>query len=333
MKPTIKDVAKKAGVSMMTVSRVINNKGFTSVETRKKILEAIEEIDYKPNILARSLVTKESRFITIVIPDISNPFFAEMVKEAEDIARKNKYIILLGDTEGRKEIEKEYSEAAINRMSDGIILIAPRMEDKLIIKINDRVPLVLVDRPIAGKDIAQINSDDFSGAVLAVEHLIGLNHKRIGFLSGTRDIPAGLQREEGYIKTLKKNNIDIQSKLIVEGDWTFKSGRDALDRFISNDQASTAIFASNDLMALGLIQRAQEMNIKIPEDLSIIGFDDISMAVLVNPSLTTVRQPRLEMGKVAIELLINKLQKKSDIKNNILLKNKLIIRNSTGEIA
>jgi len=317
----------------MTVSRVINNKGFTSVETRGKVLEAIKEIDYKPNILARSLVTKESRFITIVIPDISNPFFSEMVKEAEDIARRNKYIILLGDTEGRKEIEEEYSEAAINRMSDGIILIAPRMENKLIIKINDRVPLVLVDRPIAGKGIAQINIDDFAGAVLAMEHLTGLNHKRIGFLSGTRDIPAGLQREEGYIKTLKEYNIDIKSKLIVEGDWTFKSGRDALDRFISNDQAPTAIFASNDLMALGLIQRAQEMNIKVPEDLSIIGFDDISMAALVNPSLTTVRQPRLEMGKVAIELLINKLQKRSDIKNNILLKNKLIIRNSTGEIA
>ena len=317
----------------MTVSRVINNKGFTSVKTREKVLKAIEEIDYRPNILARSLVTKESRFITIVIPDISNPFFSEMVKEAEDIARRNKYIILLGDTEGRKEIEKEYSEAAINRMSDGIILIAPRMENKLIDKINDRVPLVLVDRPDASQDIAQINIDNFEGALLAVEHLIGLNHKRIGFLSGTRDVTAGLQREEGYIETLKKYNIDIQSKLIVKGDWTFKSGRDALDKFTGNNHMPTAIFASNDLMALGLIQRAQEKGIRVPEDLSIIGFDDILMAVLVNPSLTTVRQPRLEMGKVAIELLINKLQKKSDIKNNIILKNKLIIRNSTGGIA
>ncbi len=317
----------------MTVSRVINNKGFTSVETKKKVLEAIKELDYKPNILARSLVTKESRFITIVLPDIANPFFPEMVKEAEDIARRNKYIILLGDTEGRKEIEKEYSEAAINRMSDGIILVAPRMDDESIIKINDKIPMVLVDRPIECKDIAQINIDNFTGAVLAMEHLIGLGHKQIGFLSGSRDIPASLEREKGYVKTLKKYDMTSQNKLIIEGDWSFKSGRDAFDNFFSSQPVPTAIFASNDLMALGLIQRAQEMNIKIPKDLSIVGFDDILMAALVNPPLTTVRQPRLKMGKIAIELLINKLQKKLDIKNNILLKNKLIIRNSTGEIA
>ena len=332
MKPTIKDVGKRANVSMMTVSRVVNKNSNTSEKIRKKVLDAIKELNYKPNKLARSLVIKKSEFITIIVPDISNPFFSEMVKGVEEIVRAKGYIILLGNTNGGKEIEKEYIDAAINRMSDGIILIAPRIEDKMIYELNNYLPLIIVDRPLDRSDILQINIDDFKGAMSATEYLIELNHKNIGFLSGSMDILAGLQREQGYIKALEKHKETINFKLILKGDWSFESGRNAFDKFYNNHPRPTAIFASNDLMAMGLIQRAQEMNLKIPEDLSIVGFDNISMSALINPPLTTINQPILEMGRKAAELLLNKLRKGPDIDINIHLESKLIVRGSTRKI-
>jgi len=332
MKPTMKDVAKRANVSMMTVSRVVNKNSNTSEKIRKKVLNAIKELNYKPNKIARSLVIKKSDFITIIIPDISNPFFSEMVKGAEGIARAKGYNILLGSTNGEKEIEKEYIDAAINRMSDGIILVAPRIEDKIIYEINDYLPLIVVDRPLDRSDILQINIDDFKGAMLATEYLIDINHKNIGFLSGTMDILAGLQRKKGYIKALEKHKETINFKSILNGDWSFESGRNAFDKFYNNHPRPTAIFAANDLMAFGLIQRAQEMNVKIPKDLSIVGFDNISMSALINPSLTTISQPILEMGRKAAELLLNKLQKGPDTNINIHLESKLIVRGSTRKL-
>lgn len=330
MKHTMKDVAKRAGVSMMTVSRVVNKNSSISEKIRENVLNAIKELNYKPNKLARSLVTKKSEFITVVVPDISNPFFSEMVKGVEEIARIKGYNILLGSTDGRKEIENEYINSAVNRMSDGIILIAPRIEDKIIYELNDCLPLVVVDRPLDRSDVLQIGIDDFKGAMLAMEYLIGLNHKKIGFLSGTTDILAGLQREQGYIDALKKQKTPIDFKLILNGDWSFKSGRNAFKNFYNNNPRPTAIFAANDLMAFGLIQGAKEMNVKIPEDLSVVGFDDIEMSALINPSLTTVKQPISEMGRKAVELLLNKLRKGPYI--NIRLECKLIVRESTRKI-
>ncbi|MHB1376108.1 MAG: LacI family DNA-binding transcriptional regulator [Candidatus Humimicrobiaceae bacterium] len=328
----MKDVAKKAGVSMMTVSRVVNKNSSISEKIRKNVLNAIKELNYKPNKLARSLVTKKSEFISVVVPDISNPFFSEMVKGIEEIARTKGYNILLGSTDGRKEIESEYINSAVNRMSDGVILIAPRIEDKMIYEFNDYLPLVVVDRLLDRSDVLQIGIDDFKGAILAMEYLIGLNHKNIGFLSGTMDILAGLQREQGYINALEKQKKPINFKLILKGDWSFESGRNAFKNFYNNNPRPTAIFAANDLMAFGLIQGAKEMNVKIPEDLSIVGYDDIAMSALINPSLTTVKQPISEMGRKAVELLLNKLRKNPDnnIDNN--LECKLIIRESTRKI-
>lgn len=329
---TIRDVAKKANVSLMTVSRVVNKKGNTSKATTIKVLKAIKELNYRPNITARSLAAKKSNFITIIVPDISNPFFSEMVKGAEDFARENGYNIFLGDTEGKVKLEKEYIDAAINRMTDGIILVAPRLEDNLICKINDNTPLVIVDRFINRNDILQVYIDNLKGVMSAVEYLINLNHEHIAFLSGPKDVLDSLQREKGYIMALKKHNIPINPKLMLTGDFKFESGRYAFEKFFSNYPKPTAIFASNDIMAFGLIQRAHEMNVKVPEDVSIVGFDDISLSSLVNPPLTTVRHPMLEMGIKAVELLINKLDDRLDVKINFNLENTLIVRKSTKKI-
>ena len=329
---TIRDVAKKSNVSLMTVSRVVNKKGNISKATAAKVLKAIRELNYRPNITARSLAAKKSDFIAIIVPDISNPFFSEMMKGAEDFARENGYNIFLGDTEGKVELEKEYIDAAINRMADGIVLVAPRLENNLICEINDNIPLVIVDRSINKNDIPQVYIDNLKGATSAVEHLINLNHKRIAFLSGPRGVQDSLQRENGYVMALEKYNIPVNPKLMLTGDFSFKGGRDAFEKFFSNYPKPTAIFASNDIMAFGLIQRAHEMNVKVPKDVSIVGFDDISLSSLVNPPLTTVRHPMLKMGSKAVELLINKLNNKVDTKINFSLENTLIVRKSTREI-
>jgi len=329
---TIRDVARKSNVSLMTVSRVVNKKGNVSKSTAAKVLKAIRELNYRPNITARSLAAKKSDFITIIVPDISNPFFSEMVKGAEDFARENGYNIFLGDTEGKVELEKEYIDAAANRMADGIILVAPRSEDNFICKINDNIPLVIVDRFINKNGILQVYIDNLKGAMSAVEHLINLNHKYIAFLSGPRDVQDSLQREKGYIMALKKHNIPVDPKLILTGDFSFEGGRDAFEKFFSNYPKPTAIFVSNDIMAFGLIQRAHEMNVKVPKDVSVVGFDDISLSSLINPPLTTVRHSMLKMGSKAVELLVNKLNNKVDTKIGFNLENTLIVRKSTREI-
>jgi len=329
---TIRDVAKKSNVSLMTVSRVVNKKGNVSKATAAKVLKAIRELNYKPNITARSLAAKKSDFIAIIVPDISNPFFSEMMKGAEDFARENGYNIFLGDTEGKVELEKEYIDAAINRMADGIVLVAPRLENNLICEINDNIPLVIVDRSINKNDIPQIYIDNLRGAMSAVEHLINLNHKNIAFLSGPKDVQDSLQREKGYIMALKKHNIPVNPKLMLISDFSFEGGRDAFEKFFSNYPKPTAIFASNDIMAFGLIQRAHEMNVKVPKDVSIVGFDDILLSSLINPPLTTVRHPMLKMGIKAVELLVNKLNNKLDTKISFILENTLIVRKSTRRI-
>ena len=329
---TIRDVAKKSNVSLMTVSRVVNKKGNISKATAAKVSKAIRELNYRPNITARSLAAKKSDFIAIIVPDISNPFFSEMIKGAEDFARENGYNIFLGDTEGRVELEKEYIDAAINRMADGIILVAPRLENSLICEINDNIPLVIVDRSINKNNIPQVYIDNLKGAISAVEHLINLNHKHIAFLSGPKDVQDSLQREKGYIMALKKHNIPVNPKLMLTGDFSFEGGRDAFEKFFSNYHKPTAIFASNDIMAFGLIQRAHEMNVKVPKDVSIVGFDDISLSSLISPPLTTVRHPMLKMGIKAVELLINKLNNKLDTKISFNLENTLIVRKSTRKI-
>jgi LacI family repressor for deo operon, udp, cdd, tsx, nupC, and nupG len=326
---TIKEVAKEAGVSLMTVSRVVNNKGNIAKSTRENVLQAIKKLNYKPNRLARSLVVQKSDFISVIVPDITNPFFAELVKGAENLTRKRGCNIILGDTEGEREHEKEYIEAAIGRMADGIILVAPRIDDALIYEVNELIPLVIVDRYVPNEDILQIYIDNLEGAFLAVEHLIELGHRRIGFLSGPKDVLNSLRREEGYRKALERHDIPYDPALTLKGDFYFQSGYTAFDSFYQLNPPPTAIFASNDLMAFGLIQRANEQGVRIPDNLSIIGFDDIALSALINPPLTTIRHPMVEMGIRAVKLLFDQLGQREEKQIESTLQNTLIIRQST----
>lgn len=327
---TIKDVAKAAGVSVMTVSRVINKKEYIAQATRDRVLKAIKDLHYKPNIVARSLVAKKTDFIGLIVPDIGNPFFADLVKGAESLARERGYSLILGDTEGKNDNEKAYIDAMRGRMCDGIIMVAPRIEDDLILKLNEVLPLVLVDRYIESDRILQVWIDNADGAFRAVEHLIQLGHRRIGFIAGPQNVQNSFRREEGYRRALTKYGIEINTDLMQVGDFYFDTGSRMFDLFMERIDPPTAIFASNDLMALGVIKRAKERGLSIPGDLSVVGFDDIFLAAMIDPPLTTVRHPTIEMGMEAIEQFIDLLDDRDREYQKSTLENKLIIRKSTA---
>ncbi|MGC9311626.1 MAG: LacI family DNA-binding transcriptional regulator [Sediminispirochaetaceae bacterium] len=332
MTVTMKDVAKAAGVSVMTVSRVINNKEYIAAETREKVEAALKKLNYKPNINARTLVTKKTDFLGLIVPDIANPFFSDLVKAAENIARNRGYSVILGDSGGDPAVEEEYIEAFRGRMCDAIILIAPRVEDEVIRELNHTIPLVLVDRQIPDDDIIQVTVDNKYGALSAVEHLIGLGHRRIGFIMGPKNVPNAYLRREGYIEALRRHDIPVDEELIVQGDFNRETGARAFEVFNGLSDRPTAVFGSNDLMAFGFIQKAKEARYSIPRDFSVVGFDDIFLCALMEPPMTTVRYPIVEMGVVAIQDILNSLESKETARLKSKLKHTLIVRQSTAPL-
>lgn len=332
MAVTMKDVAKEAGVSVMTVSRVINNKEYIALETKNKVESALKRLNYKPNINARTLVTKKTDFLGLIVPDISNPFFGDLVKAAENLARKRGYSVILGDGGGDPQAEEEYIEAFRGRMCDAIILIAPRVKDEVIRELNSTIPLVLVDRQIPDDDIIQVTVDNKFGAFSAVEYLIQLGHKRIGFIMGPQNVPNAYLRRDGYIEALKKHDIEIDNRLIVQGDFNRETGVEAFKVFNTLKDRPTAVFGSNDLMAMGFIQKAKDEGYAIPDDFSVVGFDDIFLSELMEPPLTTVKYPIVEMGLAAIQDLLNSLESKETAYLKSKLKHTLIIRKSTKQL-
>ena len=335
MRITIKDIAKDVGVSIMTVSRVMNNSGYVSKEARNKIEQAIKRMGYRPNLIARSLILKKSEFLHIVVPDIANPFFAELIKGAERVASKYGYNVIVSETDWTEALEIEHLEGAIRRMVEGVILVAPKLSLKEIIKFNKAIPLIIVDRPIKNKSISSVYIDNKQGAFTATAHLIDLGHTRIAFISGPMSIMNSVRRLKGYLAALEAYGISVDKSLIYHGDFKYDSGRKIFD-LISNlpvKDRPTAVFASNDLMALGLMQRALEAGWSIPGDLSILGFDDILLSSLVTPPLTTVSHPYVKMGERAVTILLKILQNNIDTGPFEKLKNVFIERKSTKALA
>ena len=332
MSITIRDVAKAAGVSTMTVSRVINNKGQVAEETRIRVEQAMKQLAFTPNMNAQNLVTNKTRTIGIIVPDIANPFFASLVKVGEKICNERGYSMLIGNTEGSLDIERRYISVYKSRMCEAMILVAPRVEDKELIELNAQIPLVVVDRKVEHDDIVQVYLDNTRGAEVATEHLIGLGHKKIGFIMGPESVPNSHTRFEGYETALQHADIPLDRELVFQGDFLVETGRAALDYFETLQEMPTAMFCSNDLMAIGVLERANELGIEIPQHYSLIGFDNIFLSSLVSPALTTISYPVLEMGTKAITLLLDSLLSDSKVQMSENLEHNLIIRSSTRSI-
>ncbi|EOD01782.1 LacI family DNA-binding transcriptional regulator [Caldisalinibacter kiritimatiensis] len=334
MKVTIKDIAKHAGVSMTTVSKIINNKDQDiSQATRDKVLKIMKEYNYVPNTIARSLVTKKTKTIGLVIPDIRNPFFPELARGAEDKANEEGYNIIFCNTDDDVSKEEKYISMLAEKMVDGIIFTASsKRTSGFDILSKKSIPIILVDRDIDFVGVkGKIIVDNFQGAYEGVIHLLECGYKKIAFISGPLSSNTSICRLDGYKKALKSYEIDFKEECILEGDYKSEWGYKAVNTLLSKGIEFDGIFCGNDLIAIGAIKALKENNIVVPKEVGVVGFDDIYIANLVEPQLTSVKQPNYEMGYKAVEMLIDIIDNKKDKVEDLVLSTELIKRNSTIE--
>ncbi len=318
---TQKDVAKKAGVSSMTVSRVINNQPNVKEETRRKVLKAIKELGYYPNTLARGLNTNKLFSIGIVIPFTSHlfstPYYVELLTGIEKACAEYNYEMVF--LPKKDEISPvDYCKLYYERKADGLLIIAPAINDEQIKKIEEnKIPCVLIDGRFKGKNILFVDGDNVKGGFLATEYLIKKGHKKIGFISGWWFVRNTQDRLKGYKKALKKYSIKILPEYIVKGDFSEEAGYNGMNYLLNLKEKPTAVFCANDLMAIGAIKAVNQKGLKVPDDISIIGFDNIKLTEYYEPAITTIKQFAKEKGYKAVQLLLGLINNKKNLKSEI----------------
>lgn len=308
---TIKDIARIANVSYATVSRALNNHKDVNEQTRQRILKICKEVGYTPNAIARGLVKQSTHTIGLLVPDITNPYYPEVARGVEDEASKNNYNVFLCNTDWDIMKEVDYFNLLIAKRVEGII-IAPVSDDttKFIDKFADRLPIIFLGTRVGGDKYNYIVIDNVKGGEMITEYLIGLGHRRIAFVGGIKESCTFADRSAGYKNALRKHNIEIDENLIYICGYRKKDGSNALRTMIKKSDMPTAIFAINDLVALGVIKAAEELGISIPDDISLAGFDDIPYASLPKIRLTTVLQPKDNIGRESVRILFEKLENK-----------------------
>lgn len=327
----IKDVALEAGVSTATVSHVINQTKFVTEETRQKVLNAVEKLNFYPNAHARTLASGRSNIIGLLISDITNPFFPELVKSIEAEAFEQGFNIMLFNTNYDAGRAADYVRRLIELKVAGVALMTAELEPALIDELaRKEVRVVFNDLGIVSEYMSNIVLDYSAGIDEAVRHLVSLGHKRIAHISGSSRIRSGVIRRDAFIEAINRYLPENQDSLIFEGDFRFESGRSAANEILSLDDLPTAIVVANDMMALGAMQELKSNGIKIPQDISIVGFDDIAFASLADPPLTTVCSPRVEIGRRAIEALVTTIKIPHQQGMEIKIPTYLIVRESTA---
>lgn len=328
---SLKDVAKLAGVGLGTASRVLNNHPSVSVETRILVLDAMKELNYEPNAIARSLKIKSTSTIGVIVPDITSAFFPEVVRGIEDAANMYQYNIILCNTDLNHEKEKVALGMLSEKKVDGILFISNTVcEDTAEKFAYMNIPIVLVaTRDNTSNDFPSVTIDNEKAAYEAVEYLCKLGHEKIYMIAGEFDDPnAGMPRIAGYKKALQDNGISICDKMICEGDYNYKSGYTNMMKILELDTIPTAVFVASDIMAIGASKAILEKGLRIPEDISIMGFDGIEAAEFFYPSISTISQPRYDMGAVSMSLLVKLMNKKQVKEKNLVLRHELIQRKS-----
>lgn len=329
---TIYDIAKKAGVSHMTVSRVFNNPDLVNKKTREKIVNISNDIGYRPNQIARSMRTKRTNCIGLILPDIINPVFPAIVRGVEDYAKQNKYNVILVNTDNDYRVESDSLNMFFSRNIDGLIFsgIAGGTKDSTIVNkiIEKEIPVVLIDRYIPNLNVSYVITNNFQAAHDATNYLIRLGHKRIGVISSPQKIKIFKDRLKGYKQALKENKITYNEEFVFEGEETIESGFLTTKRLLKKNTDITAIFTMCDFMAFGAYRYCKQNSIRIPEDISIISIDDIFTSSLVTPPLTTMAQQKYEMGFNAAKILIDSISKNKVPKKKIVLDALLVERDS-----
>ncbi|PAB60498.1 LacI family DNA-binding transcriptional regulator [Anaeromicrobium sediminis] len=327
-KVTIKDIAKYAKVSTATVSNVVNGKtGKISEETRIKVLKVIEKHNYIPNRIASSLVTKKTKTLGLIIPDISNPFFPEIARGAEDKANKAGYNVIVCNTDNSVKKEEEYLSMLKEKMIEGIIMTASEnKEDNTDFYKKISLPIVLVDRDLNIDNVrGRILVDNFMGAYKGVSHMINRGYKKIVMISSSTKDNTSSRRIAGYEKALEDHKIDF--KVVLEGVYSLEWGKEAIKKIIDSNIEFDGVFCGNDLIAIGAMDVLKDNKMGIPKDVGILGFDDIYLGEITSPKLTTIKQPNYMMGYKAAEILIDSIERNEKYKE-IILDTEIVIRES-----
>lgn len=327
---THKDVAARAGVSVATVSYVLNGGPRpVSPETRARVQAVIDELEYLPNEVARSLRLKQSSTVGLLIPSITNAFYAEVAQAFETYCHGEGFLVMLCNSEGEAEREARYIQALRAKQVDGLVVI-PNSEPTALLRpvLQARIPVVVLEHDVEG--VPCIAIEEFRGGQVGTEHLLGLGHRRVALLRQTPTSALSRERVDGYREALSRAGIAYDPSLVIECDATQAEGDRVMNELLALPEPPTAVFAHNDLLALGVCHAVQQAGLRVPDDLSVVGYDDISSAAYLNPPLTTVRFPKAEMGRLAGDLIVRSLRGDDLPARTVTLPVKLVVRASTA---
>ncbi|MCJ8014561.1 LacI family transcriptional regulator [Paenibacillus sp. KQZ6P-2] len=318
--PTIKDVAKAADVSVATVSRVLHNLAGYSDQTKQKVLKAVEELGYQPNAIARGLINKRTQTIGVLFPDVSSSFSSDLLHGIEDVANDRGFSVIVCNTAEDGKRTMKYLQVLREKQVDGIVFTSEFLKEEYYLALKEmRVPVVLVNTQSHKHMIPYVKVDDRQAAYQATEYLIQNGHREIAMISDTPvDRIAGIPRIEGYKQALADNGIEYNEARVAYGDFGLESGRKAIEKLLAEAPPFTALFAASDEMAIGAMGVALERGIRIPDDISIIGYDDLSISRMIYPPLTTIHQPLTAMGRLASEKLIALIEDSSEVSSTIV---------------
>ena len=324
----MKEVARAAEVSVATVSHVINRTRFVSPALAERVRLAMQDLGYTPDATARSLRIRRTQTIGLLVPDNSNPFFAELSQVIEEAGFEAGYTTILGNSAEQADRERRYVEALVAKRVDGLIIAPSRDDDGTLeaILAPSKVPVVVIDRDVhlPGADVVLYDSE--AGSHAATRYLLGLGHRRISFVAGPADVEPAAARLRGFLRALAEAG--VAPGAVVDADFHYRGGLAAADRLLASGERPTAIFAANDLMAAGVLRALAARGLRVPDDISVVGFDDAPLAEMVSPALTTVRQPLQEMAQTAVSMLLQRIGGESGGPRRRVLTTELVVRES-----
>jgi len=331
MPVTLHELAKAAGCSVSTVSRALNSSAHpVNDKTREHILSLASKLDYRPNMTARGLKTDRTFTIGLIVYNIASPFTPVLIRGIQEYLKQRDYFSIIISTDWDPDLESEAVHQLISRSIDGVIFVETwRDESNNTLDLANK-PYVYVYRLFDGEYANSVIIDDQYGSHLAVEHLVNLSHRRIGFINGPHGWASSKDRLLGYQQVLESTGIPFDPALVQDGTWEVQSGNQAAQKLLALPDRPTAIFAANDLMALGAIYAVQGVGLNVPNDIAVVGYDDQDFASFSNPTITTVHSPSFEMGQMAAQLILDRLENQIEIKDPVRVQGKLIIRESCG---
>jgi len=328
---TIQDVAKLAGVAPITVSRVLNHSGYASEETRARVESAVATLGYVPNTLARGLRSKRTNTLALVMTDITNPFFTLIARGVEDQASNSGYTVIYCNTDESETEEEKYLNILVQKQVDGILLVPARSNSQSIKFLNaNEIPFVLIDRSVPDRQTDLVHCNSEEGAYRLIRHLIELGHQRIVALTGPREVSTAQERLAGYEKAMNEAGLN-DFRHAYYGSFTQDSGYKLTKQVLAREPRPTAIFGANNFISIGVLKALRDAGLRVPEDVSVVGFDDLPDSMIVDPFLTVAAQPAYEMGKQATELLSKRISGQlAEFGHELVLPTEIIIRRSSG---